>query len=158
MTTPPQWTEPLPRTYQWQFRDFEPESASTTNWWKPQSPFDVTLAFTVPTGPFPTQATWTWSSVARGFGDREWENLQDGDLSSCWAEGAPGPGVGQWVQARFRKPTPLRELRILPGNNGSDSTFREFARPRTLAAIFSDGSTTLLHLQDSPTLQRFPVH
>ena len=57
-----------------------------------------------------------------------------------------------------KRPTPLRELRILPGNNDYGASFWEFARPKTLTAIFSDGSSTLLHLSDSPTLQRFPVH
>ena len=159
VTAPPRWTEPLPRTYQWQFSNFEPSSAGASNeWWRPQSPFDVTLAFTGPTGPSPTQATWRWSSVARGFGGSGYNSLDYEDFTTCWAEGVPGPGIGQWVQARFKRPTPLRELRILPGNNDYGASFWEFARPRTLTAIFSDGSSTLLHLSDSPTLQRFPVH
>ena len=158
MTAPPQWSEPLPRTYQWQFSDFEPRPGPGTDWWKAQSPFDVTLAFTGPSGPSPIQASWRWSSVARGFGGSGYNSLDYEDFTTCWAEGVPGPGIGQWVQARFKRPTTLRELRILPGNNDYGSSFWEFARPKTLTAIFSDGSSTLLHLSDSPTLQRFPVH
>jgi hypothetical protein len=153
LTAPPGWTTPLPNTYQWQFSDFEPTPTGAGGWWKP-SKFDVTLGFT-DNGPWPwVRTTWVRSSTAAGFRSL---NAYDATLSSCWAEGAPGLGIGEWIQARFRHPTRLRELRILPGNNAYGSAFTMFARPKTLKAVFSDGSSTLLHLTDSPTLQRFPV-
>lgn len=163
LTTPPGWTTPLPRTYQWQFLDFEPTTLHATSrasdWWRPQSRYDINLAFDSPMTPAPTEAGWTWSSIAPSsdFGDKEYPTLQDGDLSSCWAEGVPGLGVGQWVKARFKRPVRLRELRILPGNNAYDAAFTQFARPKTLTAIFSDGSSATLRLRDAPMLQRFPV-
>ena len=158
VTTPTNWTRPLPRTYQWEFTNFEPQLAGAgSNWWARQSPYDITLGFANGYYKGTTDAAWTWSSVARGFGTTKYDNLQDGDLTTCWADGAPGPGTGQWIQARFKRPAHLRELRIVPGNNMYDSAFGEFARPKTLQAVFSDGSSKLLHLNDAPTLQRFPV-
>ena len=43
------------------------------------------------------------------------------------------------------------------GNNRHVWSFAQFARPKTMTAEFSDGSSTTLHLADAPTLQRFPV-
>ena len=62
---------------------------------------------------------------------KKYNYLQDGILGTCWAEGAPGPGTGQWIQARFKRPTRLRELRIVAGNE-HERRFGEFARPKTL--------------------------
>ena len=157
LTSPLRWTRPLPRTYQWEFTDFDPTPARPPDWWMPQSRFDVTLGFATSFRASSTDGRWTWSSAAGGFGDTDYCPLQDGSLSSCWAEGVPGPGIGQWVQARFRRPVHLRELRILPGNNAYDAAFRRYGRPRTVTAVFSDGTSTFLSLKDSPVLQRFPV-
>ena len=44
LTSPPNWTRPLPRTYQWQFSDFEPKATPTSDWWKPQSPLAADVA------------------------------------------------------------------------------------------------------------------
>jgi hypothetical protein len=156
-TTPSGWTKPQPRTYQWTFTDFEPTPAKSSDWWKTVSPYDVSLAYGERAPGRASTPAWTWSTVAAGFGSSDYNCLQDGYLESCWAEGAPGLGIGQWVQARLKRPTRLRELRILPGNNSSDTSFGRFARPRTLRAVFSDGSSVLLRLADAPTLQRFPV-
>jgi hypothetical protein len=155
-TSPSGWTKPLARSFQWTFTNFEPTPAKRLDWWK-TSPFDVTLAYGERAAARSNTPVWTWSSAAAGFGSRDYNCLQDDDLQSCWAEGAPGLGIGQWVQARLKHPTHLRELRVLPGNNSSDTSFGRFARPRTLRAVFSDGSSVLLHLADAPTLQRFPV-
>ncbi|HMK92290.1 MAG TPA: hypothetical protein VK576_04765 [Thermoleophilia bacterium] len=158
ITTPLGWTSPLPATYQWRFDDFEPLArAARGEWWKTQSPYDVTLAFTVPFEPVHASTTWTSSSVAAGFGDLHQCWAGDGDLRTCWAEGVPGLGRGEWVQASFRRPRRLRELRIVTGNNAYTSAFTRFARPRTMTAVFSDGTTRLLRLADSATLQQFPV-
>lgn len=158
VTAPQGWSKPLPQTYQWQFLDFEPKSAGESDWWKPGSPFDVTLGFDGWRTRRSTQVRWTWSSVAaERFGSEDGDRLQDGSLATCWAEGAVGPGIGEWVEARFKRPTRLRELRIVPGNNEYVSAFTRYARPKTLTAVFSDGSSVLLHLKDAPTLQRFPV-
>jgi len=156
VTSPSGWTTPLPRSYQWQFTDFEPTPSGTRHWWGAQSPYDVTLGFTGAFEGPPTKGKWTWSSAATRD-EAVFENIQDGDLVTCWAEGAPGPGVGEWALADFNDPVRLRELRILPGNNEYPSAFGRYARPKRLTAVFSDGSSVALRLRDAPSLQRFPV-
>jgi hypothetical protein len=157
VTAPSGWTTPLPRTYQWRFVDFDPTPSRDSDWWQPVSPYDVTLGFASPMQD-QAAATWRWSSAAGcGVGEEVWYWFQDGDLDSHWAEGVGGPGTGEWVEARFTRPRHVRELRILPGNNAYLAAFTKYARPKTLRAVFSDGSSTLLHLKDAPALQRFPV-
>jgi hypothetical protein len=158
VTAPSGWTNPLPRTYQWQFSDFDPKPANASSWWRQQSDFDVTLGYADAFRRPGTKGRWTWSSAAKGFGEHKYDQLQDGMPETCWADGAPGPGVGQWLQASFKRPLRLRELRVLSGNNAYDTSFERFARPRTMTAIFSDGSSRFLRLKDAPTLQRFPVN
>jgi hypothetical protein len=117
-----------------------------TDWWKPHSDYDVTLGFGS-AGEFrPTMPVrWKWSSEATG---REF---------LPWIEGVPGLGRGEWIEARFKRAVHLRELRILPGNLGYMTAFHRYARPKSLDAVFSDGTSVRLRLEDAPTLQRFPV-
>ena len=163
VTAPSNWSTPLPRTYQWVFSNFDPKPVHATDWWEQASPYDITLGFQDATGNSPTQGAWTQSSAADGFGVKGdggggRGSLSDGECRSFWAEGVPGPGIGQWVQTRLKHSVRLRELRILPGNNSYATAFRRYGRPKTLKAIFSDGRSRLLHLADAPTLQRFPVN
>ena len=157
VTAPEGWTKPLPRTYQWRFVDFEPKSEGASGWWEPRSPYDITLGFASAQGRRPTDGKWTSSSAARFYGEKSLYWIRDGSLGSSWIEGVPGPGVGEWVEVRFKRPQQLRELRIVPGNNEYLSAFTRYARPKTLRAVFSDGSSRVLHFRDAPTLQRFPV-
>lgn len=145
-TAPAGWRTPFPRTYQWEFSDFEPRPTSMTDWWKPHSDYDVTLGFGS-TGDFlpTTPVRWKWSSEATG---REY---------LPWIEGVPGLGRGEWIEARFKRAVRLRELRILPGNLAYMTAFYRYARPKSLKAVFSDGTSVRLRLEDAPTLQRFPV-
>ena len=159
VTAPEGWTKPLPRTYQWRFSGLEPTPARARDWWRAIPPYDVRLGFAVPRPGRKASVTWDWSSAA-SFGDPEegvCDGIADGAPDSCWIEGVPGTGEGEWVEARFKKPRHLRELRILPGNNLYLAAFTKYARPRVLKAVFSDGSTALLRLRDAPALQRFPV-
>ena len=156
MTSPPGWSTPLPRTYQWRFVDFEPTPADLSGWWQAQSPYDVILGFTHDFTQRSPAPKWTWSSAAT-HGEPVSDNIQDGSLSTSWAEGVPGPGVGEWIQAEFKRPVKLRELRILPGHNEYPSAFRRYGRPEQLTAVFSDGSSVVLEFRDAPSLQRFPV-
>jgi len=157
VTAPGGWTCPLSNTYQWRFTDFEPTTeAHAGKWWLTQSPYDVTLAYTSHVLNQPDKVTWRASSIAGG--DAAGFGGEDGaDLLTGWTEGAPGLGVGQWVEARFKHATHLGELRIVPGKTDYASAFERYARPRTMLAVFSNGTRKLLRFRDAPSLQRFPV-
>jgi hypothetical protein len=155
VTSPAGWTTPLPHTVQWAFSSYEPSVARPSRWWYTQPGSDITLGFGALAGRTATTPKWTCSSAATGFDPRVDGSPGSGGMP--WAEGVPGLGKGEWLQATFNRPVRLRELRIQPGNVGDPASFREFARPKTLTAVFSDGSTRVLHFADAPTLQRFPV-
>jgi hypothetical protein len=159
VTAPDGWTTPLPRAYQWRFRDFEPLLDDDAEWWQPQSDYDVMLGFGGPMKLGVTQGKWSWSSVASSGDpdDAAYGGIQNGDLGSCWAEGVPGAGEDEWIEARFKKVRHLRELRILPGNNAYLAAFTKYGRPKVLNAVFDDGTSATLRLRDAPALQRFPV-
>jgi hypothetical protein len=73
--------------------------------------------------------------------------------STAWA--VKGNGTRTWFAAKLRGPERVREIRIVPGV--ADETYRDYSRPRTIVATFSDGSRKTLHIADDPRMQRFPV-
>jgi hypothetical protein len=80
-----------------------------------------------------------------------------GRPGTSWAEGAPGPGGGEHLRFTFATAGPVREVRIVPGDVESLDSFGEHGRPKTLRLTFADGTSTVLHLADEPSVQRFAV-
>lgn len=76
------------------------------------------------------------------LGGEDWEadraptfsirNLGDMDSSNCWAEGAPGPGIGQriYLTILFRP----KSLAVVNGWAKSEEAFREHCRVKTFRA------------------------
>lgn len=56
------------------------------------------------------------------------ENLFDDDLTTGWAEGAQGDGVGELLIVAFDEPTEFRGFRILNGYHKSEELWRSNAR------------------------------
>lgn len=150
--TTPGWTTPLPRTYEWRLREFEPAASTGEVWWRAQNGSDVFLGFARSLRPV-HRPKWTQS----GAGGRPAEGGVYNELGSPWLTSWPGDGGDPWVQATFRRPVHIRELRIVGGNIDYVNAFQKYGRPKTLTAAFSDGSTATLHLKDASVLQRFPV-
>ena len=154
------YTTPTPRAYQWTIRDFEPALNDDDT-----SPYDIGLlylappldsdpdtpnAYRLPSATASSHLTLAPYSYPAG-------NLVDGDPSSAWAEGAPGTGIGQWLDVTFPRTRQLRELRIVSGYAKRPEIFARYNRPKRLRFDFSDGTSRTITLADSPSLQRFPV-
>ena len=160
VTAPSGWTrDPTAADLPVEFSDFEPKPTDMRRTGGQASHASTSL-WPSPTRPPVTVCTGDLDLVERRA--RPWDRLVQpaGRRPGLVAGGRRRVGRGT---ASGRRPSSTAHAvagaaQFLPGNNADDSTFREFARPRTLTAIFSDGSTTLLHLKDAPTLQRFPVH
>ncbi|MEQ1505121.1 MAG: discoidin domain-containing protein, partial [Myxococcota bacterium] len=61
----------------------------------------------------------------------------DGLLSTGWAEGDLGDGVGAWLEVRFDAPTDVSSVSIYPGwLGGSDREIREYGRPKVVTLSF----------------------
>jgi len=75
----------------------------------------------------------------------------------AWAEGVPGPGLGERIRITFGSTRAATEVRILPGYAETPGMFERFNRPKRVWAVFSDGTSNEITLVDTAMLQRFPV-
>jgi hypothetical protein len=174
LTSPAIYTTPDERTFQWAFADFEPVLVANENGWE-TSPYDIRLMFSAPlfnpkdAKPRRTldRAVLIADTTASSFLESKRTEGADGSLhapgqavgdpGTSWAEGVPGPGIGERLRFTFVTAGPVREVRIVAGDVESLDSFAEHGRPKALRLTFADGASTLLHLADEPSVQRFAV-
>lgn len=73
------------------------------------------------------------------------------DQATCWAEGQPGSGVGEWLELKPEKPTRLIGLEIAGGyqDNERKELYRANARPKVMALILNEQHHCDITLSDS---------
>ena len=81
-------------------------------------------------------------------------HLVDGKDATCWAEGADGPGIGEWVQFGFDTPKTLKALKITAGYTKTQAVYQANNRVKKLMLVFSDGQSQTLNLADQYGPQR----
>jgi hypothetical protein len=81
-------------------------------------------------------------------------HLVDGKDSTCWAEGADGPGIGEWIQFGFDTPKKLKALKIIAGYTKTEAIYQANNRVKRLKVVFSDGESQLVDLLDQNGFQR----
>ena len=81
-----------------------------------------------------------------------------------WAEGAKGPGVGEWLELTPVAPKPLTAISITPGFRGSGSDddkakelFAANARPKKVRVELNDEKTLTFEVPDVRDEVEFPV-
>ena len=94
------------------------------------------------------------TSSARGSGPAR---AIDGVKTTAWAEGAAGPGGGQWLQVVLDRTVDLARVGITPGASDNEKAFRATSRPATVRLEFSDGTEQKVTLRDEPAFQTFDV-
>ena len=57
--------------------------------------------------------------------------------NGTWAEGKPGPGIGEWLELRPVVAKPLRSLTLKPGYQATDELFKANARPKRIKVILN---------------------
>lgn len=69
------------------------------------------------------------------------ENLYDGDTKTAYVEGVPGNGIGELIEIDFDNESSYEVgmIRIYPGYQKDESTFKKNARPAILTFYFPDG-------------------
>jgi hypothetical protein len=82
-----------------------------------------------------------------------WEAI-DGNPATAWGFSAESPD--KWLQLGVQGNQNLREIRILPGRNDSPTSFKEYARPKTIDVNWGTGEKEIT-LKDEPSLQRFDI-
>lgn len=100
------------------------------------------LALSIPAfaaGPKPISAS---SEAAADDGTRRSAALAfDGLLSTGWAEGDLGDGVGAWLELRLPTPTDVSSVSIFPGwLGGADREIREYGRPKVVTITIDTAS------------------
>jgi hypothetical protein len=100
------------------------------------------------------QASKASSVLAGSYGP---EKAWDGDAATAWAEGAPGAGVGQWIELRWPGPRRIGTVGVFPGLGKSRALFRANARIKRAKVSFSDGHEIELAFDDVPALQYRPT-
>ena len=123
--TTPGWTAPLPGTYQWRFRDFEPAASTGKVWWQAQDGSDVFLGFT---RPWRLSHAVTWTRLGRNGGSVKGGVYLEGP-GSGWSAMWTGAGDRPWLQATFKRPVHLRELRLVGGDTSYIKAFPSTAGP-----------------------------
>jgi hypothetical protein len=83
-------------------------------------------------------------------------NLLDNRAGTCWAEDAPGYGVGEHIDFSWATPVTLRQVRIVPGYDKTADGWDRWTsngRVRTFDLVFSDGTTESFTVTDTRPLQ-----
>lgn len=86
-------------------------------------------------------------------------NLVDGRKDTCWAEGAPGYGVGESVTLEFGSAVTVTRIEVLPGYDKFNQVdrWRSNGRVKTATVTFDDGTTQSLDFSDTRTAQSTSV-
>jgi hypothetical protein len=62
----------------------------------------------------------------------------DGLLATGWAEGAPGPGDGAWIELKLDRATDVQSVTLWLGDlSGGDRSLRERGRPKTVTVTLT---------------------
>lgn len=132
------------RTFQWILEDFEPSTRD-----------DVVFAYLSPELDSSSVLRAASGSVgARTYDSGEPGNALDRDLRTGWSWQTDQTA---WLEVDVRGDRDLEEIRILPGENYEKDDFYSLGRPRSIKVELSDGTSTVITLEDQPTLQRFAI-
>ena len=85
-------------------------------------------------------------------------NIKDWNHETAWVEGVKGYGIGEWIEFHdIHVDGTLTVISILNGYVKSDRAWSENARVKRLKVYYNDRPICILELQDSRSMQAFPV-
>ncbi len=88
------------------------------------------------------------------------DNVSDGRLDTCWAEGVPGNGIGQWIQFKIqdhpdrKTEAPLWGLHIINGYIKSTQLWQANSRVQQFRMELNEKPICYIDLADTPKFQR----
>ena len=77
--------------------------------------------------------------------------------AGTWAEGAAGPGIGEWLKFEFTQPMQPSKIRLFAGYSKSKDLYTKNARPKKLKISASDKSSFEVELKDIFEEQEFEL-
>lgn len=81
------------------------------------------------------------------------ERVIDGDLTTGWAEGVSGQGIGESVTVDFDEEYLVSGIEIYAGYQKTESLYNKNSRPKEIYLEFSDGSGEVYILEDTKDVQ-----
>jgi len=76
----------------------------------------------------------------------------------AWAEGAPGPGIGEWIECKPAVPKPLAAISFEPGFSTEDKKlYRANARPKIVRLELNGEHAVTMEVPDSPEEFRYAI-
>ena len=84
------------------------------------------------------------------------ENLFS-DANTAWVEGVPGLGISEWISVEFDAMREVASVTLQNGYQKSPDIFAKNTRVRRLRAVFSEGETLTLALEDKMGAQMIPL-
>jgi hypothetical protein len=85
------------------------------------------------------------------------ENAHDLSYKNAWAEGAPGPGIGEYLIYTFVPSAPrITEIIVANGYLKSERAYRDNARVKKLKVYLNEKPFAILNLEDRRSTQHFP--
>jgi hypothetical protein len=88
------------------------------------------------------------------------QHLADEGFQAPWAEGAPGQGVGEWVELAPTKAVPLIALQVTPGFSSPGDKRKLFeanGRPTRVEILLNEEHAFTATLGDQPRGQLIPI-
>jgi hypothetical protein len=84
-----------------------------------------------------TNYSVTASSTLPPDGSTRYDATYVREWNAVRSEGAPGPGIGEWLELKPEVARPLRSVRIWPGHCGSQTLFQRNARPKRIELLLN---------------------
>ena len=130
----------------------------------PQAPIQSTIPSNTPIPPqpptFPQITSNAIVNASHSSADHEGNYIHsaslaiDGNIQSCWSEGAPEWGLGEFITIYFDGTYKVSGMNIWTGHQKSLELFRQNGRPVAVRVIGSDGSNEQYYLEDRFGMQR----
>ena len=130
----------------------------------PQAPSQSTIPSNTPIPPqppaFPKITSNAIVNASHSSADHEGNYIHsaslaiDGNIQSCWSEGAPEWGVGEFITIYFNGTYKVSGMNIWTGHQKSLELFRQNGRPVAVRVIGSDGSNEQYYLEDRFGMQK----
>lgn len=76
------------------------------------------------------------------------ENAIDRSMATAWNEGAPGDGVGEWIEVKADRLQHVQGVRICAGFASDEGTYYNNARPAAVTITFDDHTSMDMELDD----------
>ena len=114
----------------------------------------ISFAFDLRTGEeiaLPVFDTVTASGTRAPMGANRYDPglATDGDQTTAWAEGAPGPGVGEWIELRAGAKQRVDSISLINGYTKSDQAYQDNNRVKTCTITAEGGFTMQVPLADN---------